>query len=482
MKNKWVLLLFGLSLSFFGNASYAAIDLKSWKNYKNLAEQGAICASFANIMESQSLLNEDMGKLWQERRKFSGAVIGKAVMLEFGKGIASKELEAFIAEYRDWVLSALIANDNTQPADSDKNNLEIGQKKIAQLIKTQCSLLFQQGDKQIREKHPELAYLMAPDTRAVKEVPDAKDNSSFPETAKLADIKSLEPASVAILKTEKIQRLEVEEMKNQRTESSQAIPREKATKKAKPFTLALGGGISFTPTLPKSSKSSSIKDAIKVPGEGPEIIASAPAQNLGEIKPKLELGLVQMPKAPPIRPTVPPQIPEEPVKISKAPEGDKTNNSAERSPLRKPQKQQPRTPARPPVLSVAQQNATALILPINLQLPELSSSVTPDSQHQASVVYLSFGDFADLAQAKQKMDILEERFSKLFSIYRLQIIAHDVLNGSGSKIDSSEDNFKTAPAYRLQTSSSLGVARAEEICTLLWPHNIGCVPKARING
>ena len=95
MKNRWLSLLFGLSVSFFGSASYAAIDLKSWKNYSNLAEQGAICASFAALMESQSLLNENMGKLWQERRKFSGAVIGKAVMLEFEKDIASKDIEAF---------------------------------------------------------------------------------------------------------------------------------------------------------------------------------------------------------------------------------------------------------------------------------------------------------------------------------------------------------------------------------------------------
>ena len=67
----------------------ANIDLKSWKSYGNLAEQGAICASFASLMESQSVLNPDMGRLWKERRKFSGSVIGKAVMLEFDKDIAS---------------------------------------------------------------------------------------------------------------------------------------------------------------------------------------------------------------------------------------------------------------------------------------------------------------------------------------------------------------------------------------------------------
>jgi hypothetical protein len=466
MKNRWLSLLFGLSVSFFGSASYAAIDLKSWKNYSNLAEQGAICASFAALMESQSLLNEDMGKLWQERRKFSGAVIGKAVMLEFEKEFASKDIEAFIAEYRDWVLSALMANDSSQPADTDKNTLKIGQEKIAQLIKTQCALLFQQGDRQIREKHPELAYLIAPATKAVKEVPAATDKRSLPETAKLAGTKPSEPASPEIPKADKIKPLENASPKNKSAENPQEISEEKSAKETKPFTLALGGGISFTPTLPKSSKLSPRKDANKAlePDLGSE---------------------VKMPEAPPIRPTAPPPIPEEPALIAKAPTPDTKNKAVERSAQKKPQKQkpqQPRKPARPPVLSPAQQNATSLILPVSLQLPELSYSDMPDSQRPASAFYLSFGDFAHVAQAKQKMNMLERRFSKLFSTYRLQIIAHDVLDTSGSKIDISKDKLKKAPAYRLQTNSSLDVTRAEEICTLLWPHNIGCVPKPSING
>ena len=511
MKNRWLSLLFGLSVSFFGSASYAAIDLKSWKNYSNLAEQGAICASFAALMESQSLLNEDMGKLWQERRKFSGAVIGKAVMLEFEKDIASKDIEAFIAEYRDWVLSALMATDSSQPADTDKNTLKIGQEKMAQLIKTQCALLFQQGDRQIRKKHPELAYLIAPATKAVKEVPAATDNASLPETAKVADTKPSEPASPEIPKADKIKPLENASLKNKSAENPQEISEEKSAKEAKPFTLALGGGISFTPTLPKSSKSSPRKDANKTPEPDLEsevkipaptsaqtpaptsaqtpaptpMPTPAPAQSMAETTPRSEAELIKMPEAPPIRPTAPPPIPEEPALIAKAPTPDTKNKAVERSAQKKPQKQkpqQPRKPARPPVLSPAQQNATSLILPVSLQLPELSYSDMPDNQRPASAFYLSFGDFADVAQAKQKMNMLEGRFSKLFSTYRLQIIAHDVLDTSGSKIDISEDTLKTAPAYRLQTNSSLDMTRAEEICTLLWPHNIGCVPKASING
>ena len=76
------------------------------------------------------------------------------------------------------------------------------------------------------------------------------------------------------------------------------------------------------------------------------------------------------------------------------------------------------------------------------------------------------------------MNLLEKRFSKLFSTYNLKIIANDVLNTNATQKDTPENTAKTAPAYRLQTNASLDVARAEEICTLLWPHNIGCILKA----
>jgi len=53
------------------------LDIQQWKTYGPLAEQGAICASFAAIMESQDVITPDLGHLWTERRKFSGALIRK---------------------------------------------------------------------------------------------------------------------------------------------------------------------------------------------------------------------------------------------------------------------------------------------------------------------------------------------------------------------------------------------------------------------
>ena len=176
-----MVLVAGMSLC--GASARANIDLKTWKNYANLAEQGAICASFSTLMEAQSLLNPDMGRLWQERRKFSGAVIQKAVMLEFNKEIAAEDIEAFIAGYRDWVLAALMSSDG-QPSERPQNNLALGQEKIANLIKTQCAMLFKQGDEQIRQKFPELAYLIAPKARP--ELPKTEPGQMAAEAPKPA--------------------------------------------------------------------------------------------------------------------------------------------------------------------------------------------------------------------------------------------------------------------------------------------------------
>ena len=505
MKNRWLSLLIGLSMSVFGSTSHAAIDLKSWKNYSNLAEQGAICASFAALMESQSLLNEDMGKLWQERRKFSGAVIGKAVMLEFGKDIASKDIEAFIAEYRDWVLSALMASNNSQPADTDQNRLELGQEKMAKLIKTQCALLFQQGDKQIRQKHPELAYLITPAMKKAKDVPVSTDKRVSPSAVNVADAQIPEISTPEIstpetqiqeaIQPKAIKPLEVMSGEQKTAENPEETAEKKSVKSSKPLTLALGGGITFTPTMPKSGKASTANKTAKAPEA--ELAMKAPAQSTAQstapapVEPKvapkaksqIKPKMARMPEAPPTRPSAPKQTPNMPIKIAEAAVAEVNNSTDEAS-----QPQKPRARLSAPVLSPAQQNATSLILPVRMQLPQLAYSDMPDSEQPNSErpnskqpdrnIYLSFGDFADLAQAEQKMNLLEKRFSKLFSTYNLKIIAHDVLNTNATQKDTPENTAKTAPAYRLQTNASLDVARAEEICTLLWPHNIGCILKA----
>ena len=130
-----------------------------------------------------------------------------------------------------------------------------------------------------------------------------------------------------------------------------------------------------------------------------------------------------------------------------------------------PQKPLPRAPE----LSLAQQQATPLILPVSLDLP-----VLPEGENQRAEIYVSFGDYLDIAAAEKQKNRLEKRFARLFAVYQLRITAHDLPDQ-----DIQPDKPATAPAYRLQTDSLATAALAQEICTLLWPHNISCIVKAR---
>ena len=253
----------------------ANIDLKSWKSYGNLAEQGAICASFASLMESQSVLNPDMGRLWQERRKFSGAVISKAVMLEFDKDIASEDIETFIAEYRDWVLAALMTSPESQPDNPVQNSLELGQEKVASLIKTQCALLFKQGDAQIRKKFPEGAYLIASEPRAVADNPNAQNKakiailagprkttppaqdapfsaSTNPAKAVSSAPDKIDDAPAKLAKTDTKPKISAPENSDGNSAKTSDTETQQPANDA-PVTLALGGGVSFSVTMPRSS-------------------------------------------------------------------------------------------------------------------------------------------------------------------------------------------------------------------------------------
>ena len=105
------LILFICLCKVLPHAAQAELQLEKWKTYGQMAEQSAICASFSKLMEAQSVLNRDLGALWQERRKFAGAVIRKSVFLELGRDGTEIEIDKLIASYRDWVLSSLMSSD-----------------------------------------------------------------------------------------------------------------------------------------------------------------------------------------------------------------------------------------------------------------------------------------------------------------------------------------------------------------------------------
>ena len=114
--------LFVIFTSLFTVLPYGAqaeLQLENWKVYGQMAEQSAICANFSKLMESQSILNPDLGALWQERRKFAGAVIRKAIFMELNRESSEAEIDNLIASYRDWVLSSLMI---------DHKNIDVSEK------------------------------------------------------------------------------------------------------------------------------------------------------------------------------------------------------------------------------------------------------------------------------------------------------------------------------------------------------------------
>ena len=140
------------------------LQIESWENYGYLAEQGAICASFSGLMASQSVLNPDIGKLWQERRKYAGAVIRKATEFELKRTPDDDEITLLINHYSDWVVDSLMSKDldglSLQEAKGSK--AIIGQQKMQKLIDSYCRTMFAQGDRQILASNADLAYLLRP--------------------------------------------------------------------------------------------------------------------------------------------------------------------------------------------------------------------------------------------------------------------------------------------------------------------------------
>ena len=158
------------SIIWIANSGYlrAELRLESWKNYAYLAEQGAICASFSSLMEAQSVLNPDIGKLWKERRKYAGAVIRKAAEFELQRTPDSDEINNLVSKYSDWVIESLMSKDapDFTGVDNESQQGLIGQQKMQKLIDSYCRTMFAQGDKQILASNPDLGYLLGIKTQA----------------------------------------------------------------------------------------------------------------------------------------------------------------------------------------------------------------------------------------------------------------------------------------------------------------------------
>jgi len=426
MKNTIFALLSGLVLTTAHTAARAEINLDRWKHYAHLAEQGAVCASFSALMEAQSLLNRDMGRLWQERRKFAGAVISKAVRMELGRDADETEINQFIGHYRDWVLARLMmpVDDSAETAGDigDTDRLSVGRERIASLIQTQCALLFEQGDKQITVAFPELAYLT--DKRANSDQTQGPDRS-LQETEPVINTSTDEPRTNTKNRTETKKQLPP--AKEQKAEAAD-------TASGNIVALAVGGGRSFNLQLPGSS-SAARQTARRQEKKTTALPASRPQQ-------------LQNRKAEPVKNRPDGGVPAKPQQHAA------NEATAEQQ---RPQNQPPAKTVQPPRPGPEEIAASELIVPVSL----LSSAPeTGDFQ-------ISFGEFSTLAKARTMRAGLQARFPRLFARYPLSI--SDLEFATGDRTFS----IDTAPVTH---------AEAQQLCALLWPHQISCLVKNKFKG
>lgn len=488
-----LMFLFG----FLPAKAQAELRLETWNSYGQLAEQGAICASFSALMESQAVLNPDLGQLWQERRKFAGAVIRKAVMLELNRDSTEDEINTLIASYRDWVLSSLmidggedaaaLAGETGQPGPDEA----LGAQKIKNLVNSQCKSLFEQGDEMIRQQNPKLAYLL-------------EDISSLPAPAQAPSTN----AGPRRTQTSLPAPLVTAQTTNERTDTSAQTPEPKAKAEAEPeaeaptdkapgqqqkeVQLSIGGGNSFTLTLPgqkPSAKPTPLPVTTKrAPIAGPTSRPNRPAQSQPKAVPPVDAPPEDRPSS--AKPAAEEKDQQETVQdTDQNRDQDQDRDNTENSPTdvatstelipmapKQPQGAEAdkyigataaaQTVAKPQsaadgtgpaaISNLLEQQANAQV---NLATPLEGESAVPTSSKAG--YFAQLGAFSRLENATAEKQRLEDKFTTLFSKLPLKI----------SEVNDAGPRF-----YRIRTAA-LSQRQIKAVCDLLWPHRIACLVK-----
>ena len=142
-------LLFAISLS--PQAVLAdEIDLGGWKTHAAMAEQGAVCGAFADLMAMQTLVDEKVGRLWSERRAYSGSVIRRAAELEGRPDVDNDAIDDLLNRYSMWLLNNLASPANAEILDPAARDA------ASDMIGDVCAGLYAQADRAILKKHPSL--------------------------------------------------------------------------------------------------------------------------------------------------------------------------------------------------------------------------------------------------------------------------------------------------------------------------------------
>ena len=132
-------------------AAQAEVDLGTWDTYATMAEQGAVCGAFADIMAMQELVDAKLGRLWAERRNYAGSVVRRAAELEGHAKIDDAAIDDLLARYSMWLLNNLAAEENAEILSGDARDA------ARNMIADVCNALYQQADRAIVTKHPALA-------------------------------------------------------------------------------------------------------------------------------------------------------------------------------------------------------------------------------------------------------------------------------------------------------------------------------------
>ena len=89
----------GLCVGLPPITAQTTIQLETWQSYVGMAEQGAICAAFSQLMELQSLVDPRIGKLWQKRHRYAGSVISKAATFEGVDELTPADINGLVDHY-----------------------------------------------------------------------------------------------------------------------------------------------------------------------------------------------------------------------------------------------------------------------------------------------------------------------------------------------------------------------------------------------
>lgn len=168
------------------------IQLEDWQSYAPMAEQGAICGAFANIMKMQSVTDPTGGKLWEERSNYSGSIIRRAAELE---GVAIDDesaIDDLLNRYSMWLLNQFSNPDDATIMDNDGRVAATG------MISDVCVALFETADDAILAKHPELVGTTQSNEILVRDL-DAANHQNEDLIAENAELHQLLEAAEADL-------------------------------------------------------------------------------------------------------------------------------------------------------------------------------------------------------------------------------------------------------------------------------------------